>query len=145
MAMLAVADKHGLLATRRNPSARKDIWPYAPRCKVRVSCRGNKRLKSTLESEARLVKPGRSPRIARHWPLDSTRMRSQLIPDKVARVENQCFWVRDHCDESARHHYETGDCKLRLRSSWIEPSETWKQQCLGITYGDARAVANWFL
>jgi hypothetical protein len=67
-----------------------------------------------------------------------------LAPDEVARVESQRAWVRDHYDEAVRHHYETVDGKLRvldtiLRSSWIEATETWKLQCLGITFGDALA------
>jgi hypothetical protein len=67
-----------------------------------------------------------------------------LAPDEVVRVENQRSWVRDHYDDAARHHYETVEGKLRLldtilRSNWIEPSETWKLQCLGITFGDAMA------
>jgi hypothetical protein len=67
-----------------------------------------------------------------------------MTPDEVARVESQRAWVRDHYDEAARHHYETVDGKLRLLdtilcSHWIEPSETWKLQCLGITFGDALA------
>ena len=67
-----------------------------------------------------------------------------LTPNEVARVENQRSWVRDHFDDAARHHYETVDGKLRLldtilRSNWIEPGETWKLQCLGITFGDAIA------
>lgn len=47
------------------------------------------------------------------------------------------------CSE-ARHQYETIEGKLRLldtivRSGWIEPTETWKLQSLGITFGDAVA------
>jgi hypothetical protein len=67
-----------------------------------------------------------------------------LAPDDLARVEKQRVWVRDHYDAAARHHYETVEGKLRLldtiiRSKWIEPSETWKLQSLGITFGDALA------
>ena len=67
-----------------------------------------------------------------------------LAPSEAARVETQRSWVRDHYDEAVRHHYETVDGKLRLldtilRSNRIEPSETWKLQCLGITFGDALA------
>jgi hypothetical protein len=67
-----------------------------------------------------------------------------LTPDEVARVEKQRSWVRDHYDQAARHQYETVDGKLRLldtilRSNLIDPGETWKLQCLGITFGDALA------
>jgi hypothetical protein len=67
-----------------------------------------------------------------------------LAPDELARVESQRAWVRDHYDEIVRHHYETVDGKLRLldtilRSNWINPTETRKLQCLGITFGDALA------
>ena len=67
-----------------------------------------------------------------------------LAPDDVAHVEKQRAWVRDHYDPAARHQYETVEGKLRLldtiiRSKWIEPSETWKLQSLGITFGDALA------
>jgi hypothetical protein len=67
-----------------------------------------------------------------------------LSVDDVARVEKQRAWVRDHYDVAARHQYETVDGKLRLldtiiRSKWIEPTETWKWQSLGITFGDALA------
>jgi hypothetical protein len=67
-----------------------------------------------------------------------------LAAEDVARVERQRGWVRDHYDAAARHQYETVEGKLRLldtiiRSKWIEPSETWKLQSLGITFGDALA------
>ena len=60
----------------------------------------------------------------------------------LLRVEKQRTWVRDHYDTQARHEYETVEGKLRLldtivRSGWIEPTETWKLQSLGITLGDA--------
>jgi hypothetical protein len=53
-------------------------------------------------------------------------------------------WVRDYFKPEARHKYETLDEKLRLldtilKNKWIEPSETLKLQCLGITFGDALA------
>jgi hypothetical protein len=57
-------------------------------------------------------------------------------------VEQQRSWVRNHYEETARDQYETVEGKLRLlatilRSNWIERSETWKLQSLGITFGDA--------
>jgi hypothetical protein len=53
-------------------------------------------------------------------------------------------WVRDHFEPEARHKYEVLDEKLRLldtilKNNWVEPSETLKLQCLGITFGDALA------
>jgi hypothetical protein len=67
-----------------------------------------------------------------------------LSAEDLARVEKQRTWVRDHYDAAARHEYDTVEGKLRLldtivRSNWIEPSETWKLQSLGITFGDALA------
>jgi hypothetical protein len=65
-----------------------------------------------------------------------------LSSDEVAHVERQRSWVRDHFDVGARHQYQTVEGKLRLldaiiRAGWIEATETWKLQCLGITFGDA--------
>jgi Domain of unknown function (DUF3806) len=67
-----------------------------------------------------------------------------LSDDDAHRVEGQRTWVRDHYDPDARHQYETIEGKLRLldtiiSSGWIEPTETWKLQSLGITFGDAVA------
>ena len=72
-----------------------------------------------------------------------------LAPDDVAHLEKQRVWVRDHYDAAARHQYETVEGKLRLldtiiRSKWIEPSETWKLQSLGVTFGDALVVPTAF-
>jgi hypothetical protein len=67
------------------------------------------------------------------------------LSDKDAnQVEQQRTWVRDHYDAEARQQYQTIEGKLRLldtiiRSGWIEPTETWKLQSLGITFGDALA------
>jgi hypothetical protein len=67
-----------------------------------------------------------------------------LGPDEASHVERQRTWVRDHYEPDARHQYETVAGKLRLldtvvRSNWIEPTETWKLQSLGVTLGDALA------
>jgi hypothetical protein len=67
---------------------------------------------------------------------------SQPTAEDVERVESQRRWVREHFDEDSRHLYEQRDEKLRLLQAivdagWIEPSETLKLQCLGITLGDA--------
>ena len=65
-----------------------------------------------------------------------------LSLDELALVEKQRSWVRDHFDAGARHQYQTVEGKLRLldtivRSGWVEATETWKLQSLGITFGDA--------
>src|SRR5262249_19452992 len=67
-----------------------------------------------------------------------------LAPDDVAHMEKQREWVRGHHEPDARHQYDTVQGKLRLldailRSNWIAPTETWKLQSLGITFGDALA------
>ena len=67
-----------------------------------------------------------------------------LSLDDATHVEKKRAWVRDHYEPAARHNYETIDGKLRLldtiiRSNWIEATETWKLQSLGITLGDALA------
>ena len=64
-----------------------------------------------------------------------------LTAGEMARVEKQRAWVRDHYDANARHEYDTPEGKMRvldaiIRSKWVEPGETWKLQCLGITFGD---------
>jgi hypothetical protein len=67
-----------------------------------------------------------------------------LSDQDLHRVERQRTWVRGHFSPEARHQYETIEGKLRLldtiiRSGWIAPTETWKLQSLGITFGDAVA------
>lgn len=64
-----------------------------------------------------------------------------LSVEDAEHVETQRSWVRDHYDPEARHEYDTVEGKLRLldhiiRAGWIEPTETWKLQSLGITLGD---------
>lgn len=61
-------------------------------------------------------------------------------------LEAKRRWVREHFDEASRDQYETIEGKLRLldtilRSGWIDPHETLKWQCLGVTFGDAIAQA----
>lgn len=67
-----------------------------------------------------------------------------LSTKDVAQVEKQRGWVRDHCEPHAQQRYETLEGKLTildtiLRNKWVEPTETWKLQSLGITFGDALA------
>ena len=64
-----------------------------------------------------------------------------LSVEDAEHVEKQRSWVRDHYEPEARHKYDTIEGKLRLldriiRAGWIEPTETWKLQSLGITLGD---------
>lgn len=65
-----------------------------------------------------------------------------LSEEDTARIEIQRSWVRDHYRSEARHHYDSVEGKLKLldaivKENWIEPSETWKLQSLGVTFGDA--------
>jgi hypothetical protein len=60
----------------------------------------------------------------------------------LARIEAQRKWVREHFSPEAEHKYQVLEEKLRLLQAildagWIEPHETVKLQCLGITLGDA--------
>lgn len=60
----------------------------------------------------------------------------------LLRIEAQRQWVREHFEPEAQHQYETLEGKLRLlhtivSSKWVEPHETAKLQCLGLTLGDA--------
>lgn len=53
-------------------------------------------------------------------------------------------WVKEHYEPEAQFKYETLEGKLQLldvilKSNWIDPSDTLKLQCLGITFGDALA------
>lgn len=62
----------------------------------------------------------------------------------LADLEAKRSWVRNHYDEPARHEYETLAGKLRLLAAildngWVDPGETLKLQCLGVTFGDALA------
>ena len=65
-----------------------------------------------------------------------------LNDEDCARLEAQRRWVREHFEPPSRHLYEELGEKLRLldtilRQRWIEPHETLKLQCLGVTLGDA--------
>ena len=67
-----------------------------------------------------------------------------LTGDLAAHTDKQRDWVRGHFTPEARDKYESIEDKLRLletiiSSKWIEPTETWKLQSLGITFGDALA------
>ena len=65
-----------------------------------------------------------------------------LTPDLISQNQKQRDWVKGHFTENADEKYERLDGKLRLLDTiisqkWIEPTETWKLQALGITLGDA--------
>jgi len=68
----------------------------------------------------------------------------ELSSEDIARVEAQRKWVREHYPPESEEKYQTLDGKLVLlnailKNKWIEPTETVKLQCLGITFGDALA------
>ncbi|WP_445372308.1 DUF3806 domain-containing protein [Methylomonas sp. HW2-6] len=68
----------------------------------------------------------------------------ELSSEDIARVEAQRKWVREHYPPESEEKYQTLDGKLVLlnailKNKWIEPNETAKFQCLGITFGDALA------
>jgi hypothetical protein len=67
-----------------------------------------------------------------------------MTAEMIEHAERQRSWVRDHYEDHAKSNYGTIDGKLRLLRTildarWIEPTETWKLQSLGITFGDALA------
>lgn len=62
--------------------------------------------------------------------------------EDLARIEAQRDWVRNHFVPESQPLYQEYDQKLHLldtilKSDWLQPSETWKLQSLGITLGDA--------
>jgi len=68
----------------------------------------------------------------------------ELSQEDITRVEAQRKWVRGHYPTESEHKYQSLEGKLALldtilRNKWIEPHETVKLQCLGITFGDALA------
>lgn len=65
-----------------------------------------------------------------------------LSQEDTARLEAQRRWVREHFTPESQHKYDVLEEKLRLldailKAGWIEPTETVKLQCLGVTLGDA--------
>jgi hypothetical protein len=67
-----------------------------------------------------------------------------LSQEDALDLEAKRKWVRDHYEPHAQDKYQTIDGKLSLldailSNKWIEPNETLKLQCLGITFGDALA------
>jgi len=67
-----------------------------------------------------------------------------LLPEDIARIEAQRKWVHGHYSPESESKYQTLEGKLVLldtilKNKWVEPNETVKLQCLGITFGDALA------
>jgi len=65
-----------------------------------------------------------------------------LSDEDVARLDAQRRWVREHFTPESEHKYDVLEEKLRLldtilNAGWVEPTETVKLQCLGVTLGDA--------
>lgn len=64
------------------------------------------------------------------------------LTDKMEKyIESKRDWVRNHYTPEAINEYNTISGKLKLldiilKSNWIEKSETYKLQSLGITLGD---------
>ena len=60
----------------------------------------------------------------------------------IARLETQRSWVRNHFTTNASELYETFGGKMDLienilKSKWVDKSETYKLQCLGVALGDS--------
>ena len=74
-----------------------------------------------------------------------------LGPDDAANLNAARAWVKGHFTESQDEKYEPVEGKLRvidaiLSSGWVEPTETFKLQSLGVVLGDAIAqklMLNW--
>ncbi len=68
----------------------------------------------------------------------------KLDSEDRRQLEAARDWVKGHFAEHADAKYEPLDGKLRvidavLQNDWVEPTETWKLQALGIALGDALA------
>ena len=64
--------------------------------------------------------------------------------EDLSEIEAMRTWVREHYTPETRHLYDSVSGKINLLETilanpWIEPTETLKLQCLGITLGDALA------
>ena len=79
-----------------------------------------------------------------HEPLDA---------DESNRLESSRAWVKGHFTDGAEEKYESISGKLRivdavLKNGWVDPTETWKLQSLGVALGDALAqelMLDWVL
>lgn len=68
----------------------------------------------------------------------------ELQPDQARQIEAARDWVKGHFSESPDQRYEPLEGKLRvleaiLANDWVDRSETWKLQALGVVFGDALA------
>ncbi len=68
----------------------------------------------------------------------------ELSEDETNRLSSQREFVVSHYDVGHEHRYESVEGKLHLidviiKNNWIEKHETYKLQCLGISFGDALA------
>ena len=68
----------------------------------------------------------------------------RLESQEEERIENAREWVKGHFTDRADEKYAVLDDKLRLLQAilvneWVDPSETWKLQAMGIALGDAIA------
>lgn len=67
-----------------------------------------------------------------------------LSEDDLLDLEAKRRWVREHYEPDPQGKYDSLGGKLNLihailSNRWIEPGETLKLQCLGISFGDALA------
>ncbi|MFG6463322.1 DUF3806 domain-containing protein [Roseateles sp. DXS20W] len=67
-----------------------------------------------------------------------------LSETDLQNLEAKRRWVREHYERDAEAKYQKLSGKLTLLSAilsngWIQPDETLKLQCLGISFGDALA------
>ena len=78
-------------------------------------------------------------------PLPETaQSHTPLTADDLADLDRARDWVKGHFTDAADTKYEPLDGKLRVISAvidnkWVEASETWKLQSLGVAFGDAIA------
>ena len=83
----------------------------------------------------------------------NTLQHEPLSPDDQQNLAEARQWLKDHFTDDQDQKYEPVEGKLRLLEAildngWVEPSETWKLQALGICLGDALAqklLLNWVL
>jgi len=69
---------------------------------------------------------------------------TQLEPEEQAWIEEARSWVKGHFNDEADSQYETLAGKLGviaavLDNGWVQPTDTWKLQSLGVAFGDAVA------
>lgn len=69
---------------------------------------------------------------------------TSLTQSDLEQLDRQRDWVRGHFVELSEETYGRRDEKLRLihvilENGWVENSETWKLQSLGVVFGDALA------